>query len=131
MSQPAGRPTIYTQAIDDEICEKIAQGMSLREICKADGMPSRDSIYAWKSSNKGFSDHYNQAVEDRAELLAGEIVEIADDKTGDPARDRLRLDARKWIACKLFPRKYGDRVANDVNLTGSIIIQASPLDEKL
>ena len=29
-------------------------------------------------------------------------------------RSRLRVDARKWAAARLAPRKYGDRVEHDV-----------------
>lgn len=126
-----GRPTIYSHELEERICELLASGKSIREICKERGMPSRDTVNAWKSKNQAFSARYSQAVEDRGELLSSQIVDIADDLTGDPVRDRLRVDARKWVASKLFPYKYGDKVTNDVNLKGSIIIQASPMDEKL
>lgn len=29
------------------------------------------------------------------------------------ARSRLRVDARKWAAAKLAPKKYGDRIAHE------------------
>jgi hypothetical protein len=42
--------------------------------------------------------------------LADEILEIADDIAGDPARDRLRLDTRKWLMSKIAPKVYGDKL---------------------
>jgi hypothetical protein len=127
-----GRPSLYTPELETRICEEIAEGKSLREICRADDMPSRDTVYAWKVANQAFSDRYARAVEDRAEKLEKEILAIADDDEGDYGfkedkdgdgeggkpfilpdniqRAKLRVDARKWIASKLFPKKYGDKV---------------------
>lgn len=51
----------------------------------------------------------------RSEKLADEIVGIADDPLLDPNDKRIRVDARKWIASKLKPKKYGDRIAHDVD----------------
>jgi len=42
--------------------------------------------------------------------LADEIIEIADNESGDPARDRLRLDTRKWLMSKIAPKRWGDRL---------------------
>ncbi len=126
-----GRPSVYSPEIEDKICDLIVTGKSLREICAAVDMPCRDTVYAWMGTNKAFSDRYARCIEDRAEFLANEIVGIADNEDGDPQRDRLRIDVRKWTASKLFPKKYSDKIEADLNLKGSIIIQASPLDEKL
>jgi hypothetical protein len=46
----------------------------------------------------------------RADRLASEILEIADDPSDDANSRRVRVDARKWVAAKLMPRKYGDRM---------------------
>lgn len=132
-----GRPSLYTPELEKQICDLIADGKSLREICRADEMPSRDTIYGWMGTNKAFSDRYERAVEDRAEKLAEDILAIADDdaddigfKEGEDAdgqgakpfikieniqRARLKVDARKWIASKLFPKKYGDKIQNQVS----------------
>lgn len=134
-----GRPSEYTPEIETKICELIAEGKSLSEICRADDMPSRETVYAWKAKNQAFSDRYARAVEDRAEKLAEEILTISDDDSGDFGfkrvknedgesaevfidkdniqRAKLRVDSRKWIASKLFPKKYGDKVQNE--LTGA------------
>ncbi|TXH58050.1 MAG: terminase small subunit protein, partial [Desulfurellales bacterium] len=41
------------------------------------------------------------------------------------ARNRLRVDARKWLASKLAPKKYGDKVLNEVTgANGGAIAQS-------
>ena len=50
--------------------------------------------------------------------MASQTVDIADDTSKDNgfagsvavARSRLRIDARKWLASKLAPKKYGDKI---------------------
>lgn len=52
---------------------------------------------------------------------AEEIVIIADSCT-DPHKARLQIDARKWYASKLAPKKYGDKLDLNANHTGTIEI---------
>jgi hypothetical protein len=106
-----GRPTVFTRALAAEICEMVAEGMSMKEIYMLPDMPRRSTVYGWLSSDKEFSDLYARAQEERAELLADEIISIADNGDLDPNDRKVRLDARKWIASKLKPGKYGDKVA--------------------
>jgi len=47
------------------------------------------------------------------DAMVEEILEICDSTDTDDAaiaRDRLRIDTRKWLMAKLAPRKYGDRL---------------------
>ena len=123
-----GRPTIFSQQLADTICSRIAEGESLREICKDDDMPERVTIYRWLQADPDFCNHYTRAREDQADTLADEIMAIADetpdlnpilDKHGALIEIQLhsaylqwqkqRIDARKWTAMKLKPKKYGDR----------------------
>lgn len=113
-----GRPSIYTPELAQEICDKIRKGLSLREIEKCEGMPSIFAIWDWLDKKEGFAKQYAQAKTEQAELLADEIVAIADEEMPrdaqgkiDPAavnQARLRVDARKWVAAKLLPKKYGE-----------------------
>ncbi len=73
-----------------------------------------------------------RAREERADLLAKEILEIADAPCKDAvevAHARNRLDTRKWLASKLAPRKYGDRVEHDhkggLNFQPAVLVQIS------
>lgn len=121
-----GRPTIYTDELAAEICRRIVEGESLTRICKDEGMPNVSSVYLWLFKNKDFSNQYARAREDQADTYSDQIVDIGEEipmmviadedgkvtKRIDPAgvnRNRLRVDARKWVAAKLKPKKYGDR----------------------
>lgn len=124
-SKPTGRPSDYTTEKADAICERLALGESLRSICRDEAMPAMSTVFRWLTLESGFSDQYARAREEQAEALADEIVSIADESEvsvkheGEDvrialdatavARNRLRVDSRKWVASKLKPKKYGDR----------------------
>jgi hypothetical protein len=125
-----GRPTTYSQEMVSAICERIAEGESLRAICRDPGMPNKSTVFLWLSQHSSFSDQYARAKEESAEAFADEIVEIADERDGKAimvdgaevavvfdstavARNRLRVDARKWVASKLKPKKYGEKIGID------------------
>lgn len=101
------RPSKYTPVLAERICELIAQGNSKRHIETLEGMPTRETIDNWLLRHEGFFSQYARACEIRTEGYAEEVVDIADTEK-DPAIARNRMDARKWVACKLLPRKYGD-----------------------
>jgi len=118
---PGGRPTDYSLELTAAICERLAVGESLRSICRDDEMPSMASIFLWLSKHPEFSEQYARAREAQAESHADRIVEIADDDTIDPNHKRIMVDARKWVASKLKPKRYGDKAEvehkGDVGLT--------------
>lgn len=119
-----GRPSKYSQKLADAICERIAGGESLRTICAEAEFPHRATIFRWLAEDEAFRDQYARAREEQADHYAEEIIQIADDGLNDTyevdgetrvnqdvvARSRLRVDARKWYASKLAPKKYGDKV---------------------
>lgn len=126
------RPSKYSQQLADAICDLLVDGKSLRTICSTAKMPSRSTVIRWLAENEGFRNHYARARELQADTLAEEILDIADKavlgerlkkdgkgkvlerQTGDMVeRSKLMIDARKWYAGKLQPKKYGERVALD------------------
>lgn len=130
-ARPQGAPTTFTQAIADLICEALAEGHSLRSICAADNMPAKSTVFKWLGENKEFSDQYARAREAQADCLFDDILAIADDGLNDTyvdeegnkrtdtdviQRSKLRVEARKWMASKLAPKRYGEKV--DVNHGG-------------
>lgn len=121
---PAGRPTDYSPELTAKICEKLATGDSLRKICAEEGMPSLASIFLWLGKYPEFSEQYTRAREAQAETHADRIVEIADDKEITPDHKRIMVDARKWVASKLKPKRYGDKIdlehKGEVGLTVNI-----------
>jgi hypothetical protein len=124
-----GRPSGYSQELADRICAELADGKSLRTVCKAEGMPSTQTVFRWLRTHEGFCDQYARAKDEAADALVDEMLDIADEATNDwmevhdkdnPGyrlngehinRSRLRVDTRKWIAAKLKPKRYGDKVA--------------------
>lgn len=119
-----GRPSKYTQAAADAICERIADGESLRSICRDDDMPSTSAVCRWLAEHEAFREQYAHARELQADSLFDDILDIADGKRAmiegcdpDVQRDRLAVDARKWMAGKL-KGKYSDR--NDVNVNATV-----------
>lgn len=118
-----GRPTTYTDEIAAFICAELSNGKPLTHICKPDDMPGLSTVYQWLIKNSTFADTYTRARQDQADTLADEIVEIAD-TTDDPRKAHLQIEARKWTAAKLKPKKYGD--IKQVDVTGGIDMTISP-----
>lgn len=110
-----GRPSTFSPELAEEICSQIAQGKSLRAICRDPGMPSQNAVFTWVWQHASFHEKYARATFARTDVWAEEIIEIAEqaatftDSTAVNAA-RLRVDARKWLMSRLNPRKYGDRV---------------------
>lgn len=124
-----GRPSTYSQELADRICEKLAEGLSLRTVCKEDWAPALSSVFKWLREKPEFSEQYAKAKEQGALAMFEEILDIADDGTNDwmeihsadgeaigwkqngeaIQRSRLRVDTRKWALSKILPKKYGDR----------------------
>lgn len=116
----ARQPT-YTPDIAEMICIKLMEGESLISICKDKNMPSESTVYKWLNDIPEFSEQYARAREVQAERYADEIINIADDISRDLIpfsgaieRSKLQVDARKWIASKLLPKKYGSFKAIEV-----------------
>lgn len=126
----------FTQEIADAICERIASGESLRSICADESMPSTVTVFKWLGLQAAFANQYALAREAQADALFDEMLSIADDGTNDwmlsrgedeneawrvngehIQRSKLRLEARKWMASKLQPKKYGDKITQE--LTGA------------
>lgn len=119
-------PTTYTPELADTICGLLAEGISVRTICKMDGMPAASTVFLWLRSYPEFVAQYGRAKEESAEALAEEMLDIADDRGEDPQSRRVRIDTRKWLAAKLKPKKYGEKlelggkVDGDMKLSGIV-----------
>ena len=126
-----GRPTDYTKDMADKICEKIANGRSLRSICAEDGVPPMKTIYRWLEANEEFRHQYARARDKQADYFAEEIIEIADSAEAESAavsKAKLQIDARKWAASKIAPKKYGDKQEIDVKSSDGSMTPSVRLD---
>lgn len=139
MSEPQppkrGRPSAYTPELAAEICARLADGQTLREICRSDHMPSEASVRTWALQDReGFSSQYADARQKGYQRMADELLEIADDGTNDWVerrrqdgstevifdnehyqRSRLRVDTRKWLLSKALPKVYGEKVTQEIS----------------
>ena len=115
VKKPMGRPSSFSEEMCAEICARLSEGESLRSICRDSHIPHMVTVLRWVGSEE-HADFRNQYAEARAvglEHKADEILEIADAEiaAGDStavAKQRLQIDARKWVLSKLVPKKYGD-----------------------
>lgn len=138
-----GRPTKFTKSIREEILERLAEGETLREICRDEHMPSRSNVSRWVRENIDFQDHVARAREFGAWSIIDETREIADDarndwmekrgRNGQPLgwvvngeavqRSKLRIEQRWREAESLAPKVYGKRQtiehAGGINITTS------------
>lgn len=120
---PKAKP--YDAKIGDEVCERLVNGESLRKITRDDHIPAASTIFKWLLENADFAEQYAYAREAQADTLADEIIDIADNTANDTiiaeagveqpntewiTRSRLRVESRKWVAAKLKPKKYGDKL---------------------
>lgn len=102
--------------VQERICDMLAQGKSMVAICGLEDMPAQSTVYKWLKENEEFSERYARAREMQADLYADQIIQIADDcepEAGSVSKARLQIEARKWTASKLSPKKYGDRLEVD------------------
>ncbi len=127
-----GRPRKITAALKADICDRIANGETVRRICRDEFMPGRSTVLRALQEDEAFRDQYARACELRADGWSEEIVEIADDgsndfmekldRDGEPTgayafnkeavmRSKLRVDTRLWLMAKAAPKKYGDKIA--------------------
>ncbi len=119
-----GRPSTYTTEIAAIICDRISRGESLKAICNSPGIPDQVVVYGWLGRQPEFAQMYARAREDQADTLADEIAALADEEprmvVDDKGVARIdsawvqwqknRVEARKWVAAKLKPKKWGERI---------------------
>lgn len=131
MAKKSGRPSAYTPELAERICLRLAQGDSLRAICRDDDVPTKSTVLLWVVDDReGFSDQYARARQAQALDYADELLEIADESNRDTYKDedgkirtdheaiqrsKLRVDTRKWVISRILRKVYGDSVA----LTGA------------
>ena len=131
----AGAPTKYTEQMFNDICDAISNSeRGLVSICAEKGIKT-NTFYNWLHEDAELLNKYARAKELQAEYMAEQILLIADDKNGDiitgqfgeasnnanVSRSKLQVEARKWLAAKLLPKKYGDKIQTE--LSGSLDVK--------
>jgi len=125
------RPSKFSKTLATAICDRIAEGESLRSVCRDEEMPDKATVFRWLYKREDFRDQYTRATAARADVMAEEIIEIADTPViGERSEEgvnadgefsktvredaiqhrRLQVDTRKWIMARMQPKKYGDKI---------------------
>lgn len=112
---------VNRKEILDTVIKRIENGESLKTATIAAGTTPQLFAYYLRSDKEAIV-AYDRAKELRADLLADEIIEIAD-TASDAAKARNQIDVRKWLASKHYSKRYGDRI--DLNVSMQIDIAAT------
>ena len=110
-----GRPSKYSKEIAEKICYLVeTQAKGLNTICDENAeLPSFRTVFYWLTKYPEFLQLYTRAREGQADTIADKMLEIAFRPSANltEAQDKkTQLDTLKWIASKLKPRKYGDKL---------------------
>lgn len=136
---------MFSREVFDSICEKLAEGRSLRSICREDDMPSIGTFLRRVDEQPELAEHYARARALCIDALAEDILDIADTPQmgqksvskatgleiteGDMIEHRrLQVDARKWLLAKMAPKKYGDKVEQTIQGPGGSAVQIEKIE---
>ena len=122
----------YSDEVALEICALRSEGMSLRAICRMKGMPSNRTIILWRRKSAEFAEMYRLASEDCADAHVTDIEDIAERVLSgklDPQAARVAIDAKKWVACKLKNKAYGDKLHTELSGPNQGPIQFQNVEE--
>lgn len=124
-----GRPRVMTEEQKQAVCDWLSGGGSLRKLAEADpSMVDLTTIFRELSTDNDFYQRYSRAREAQMEMMAEDIIEISDNAERDIlpgpngpvvnyehiARSKLRVDSRKWLMSKLAPKRYGDKLVQEI-----------------
>lgn len=124
------------KAMDDKvrkICELVVEGHTLRKIADSFGVSPGGVLY-WIESKPEYADQYARARSSAADMFENDIIEAAQFVTPETAAaDRVKIDALKWVAARRAPKRYGDRIQQEVTGDGGGPVQVvtlTPADYK-
>jgi hypothetical protein len=126
------RPAVaYSEQIGDAICEGLAAGRTLKDVCAKESMPDASTVRRWVlNADHPLSAKYQIARTLGLHEMADSLLEIADNTEKDfrPGtnqdgakivdekainRAKLQIETRRWLLSKLLPRQFGDKVHVD------------------
>ena len=126
----------YSRAFAEVICQKIAEGLTFRELCTTQGFPSYGVLARWRSEHEDFDEALKQARKMRAEKYHDMIEEdVADDQSVDKdevAGRKLKMERLKWLASVNDPETYGNKtkISGDSSAPLQIVVATGINREK-
>jgi hypothetical protein len=120
-----GSDPVYTEALAEEICDRLATGEPLNVICRDAHMPSEKAVRKWADSRPEFGPAYARARDFGYDSIAEGILELGAMReavsgpdgyvdNGEVQRLRLLSENRKWLLGKMRPKQYGDKVTQEI-----------------
>lgn len=109
------------------ICDKIVQGIALKQIARDFGAAHASTIHMWIAQDAAFAEQYRLAKQAQADVFAEECIEIADDGSNDwleregkqqpnyelAMRSKLRVETRMKLMRFNAPKRFGNTVAHE------------------
>lgn len=104
--------------VAEEICEMVMELQTVRQIAAHYGCSV--GMVMSITARPEYSERYARARDYAADLLEADIYMAAEAATPETAAaDRVKIDALKWIAARRAPKRYGDKVQQEVTATVS------------
>ena len=131
VKRPRGRPSLYTLALAEEVCERLSNGETLEDICRSAHMPATRTVYLWTETYASFAADFARARTRGFDAIAAQTLEIADEarndwmeraareEGGEPGkafdaehvqRSKLRIETRLKLLAKWDPKRYGEKL---------------------
>ncbi len=105
----------WTTAITDRICELIESGKSINSFAGKKGVPSAPSIYRHMARDAEFAGMIAIARQAQQEHEMEKCIELADSATPEDWQvKRLQIWARQWRASRMIPKKWGDKITQEI-----------------
>ena len=120
--RPMGKPKGYTPDAADKVLEHIRNGGHISKLIKDGVITCNANLHDWMRYDPNLADGLARAQEDRAELWADQLIEIADGE-GDPNDKRVRIDARWKVIGSLLYRRYGVKQSLDINQNINVAVE--------
>lgn len=119
-----GRPSTYTEEMGEEICRRVSQGESLRQVLFDPNMPTRGTVYGWREQFPEFAECLARAHEDAADWHAGKgLAELMECKGKTKEHVAAAREIAKYhlaLAKVHDPQRYGDQSRFQVEHSGSV-----------
>ena len=112
-----GRPTDYNADIAAKFCARMLSE-SVRKICEDPSMPAETTIFRWlgDSDKAEFREQYARAMDARADARFEQMEDLALGATPETVQCvKLHIDTLKWTLARQLPKKYGDKVQQEID----------------
>ena len=106
----------WTPELEDAICDKLAEGEYLTDICESKGFPTYNTVRKHIRLNADFCERITRASEDQADYFRWRISKLNDSMTAENWQFvNAQIRNIQWLMGKVKPKAYGERVQQDIS----------------